>query len=120
LFSLTPNATPAADALIAHMKAAVASGLPVAFGTDAGVIPHGRNAEEFAYLSRIGLTPIAAIRAATQEAAHVIGLGDQLGSITAGRLADLIAVEGHPLDDLASLTRVVFVMRNGQVFHNAR
>jgi imidazolonepropionase-like amidohydrolase len=98
------------------MRSAVGLGLPVAFGTDAGVIPHGRNAEEFAYLTRIGLTPIAAIRSATQEAAQVIGLGDRIGSLTAGKLADLIAVDGNPLDDLTSLKRVVFVMRNGQIF----
>ncbi|HEY7476087.1 MAG TPA: amidohydrolase family protein [Vicinamibacterales bacterium] len=116
LFSLTQNPTPAAEALIAHMRSAVGLGLPVAFGTDAGVIPHGRNAEEFAYLTRIGLTPIAAIRSATQEAAQVIGLGDRIGSLTAGKLADLIAVDGNPLDDLTSLKRVVFVMRNGQIF----
>ena len=117
LFSLAAKPTPVADALIAHMKTSVAAGLPLAFGTDAGVIPHGQNAEEFSYLARIGLTPLAAIRSATTDAAQAVGMSDRLGSIAAGKLADLIAVDGNPLEDLAALKRVVFVMKGGTVFH---
>ncbi|HYN09873.1 MAG TPA: amidohydrolase family protein [Vicinamibacterales bacterium] len=120
LFSLTPAATPAAEALLAHMKTSVGLGLPVAFGTDAGVIPHGRNAEEFALLTRIGLTPAAAIRSATLDAAQAIGWDDRIGSLSAGKLADLIAVDGNPLEDLSVLKRVVLVMRGGQIFKGQR
>lgn len=115
LFSLAAKPTPAADALIAHMKTAVAAGLPLAFGTDAGVVPHGQNAEEFSYLTRIGLTPMAAIRSATTDAAQALGMSDRLGSISTGKLADLIAVDGNPLEDLAALKRVVFVMKGGTI-----
>jgi imidazolonepropionase-like amidohydrolase len=120
LFSLAANPTPATESLIAHMKTSVGLGLPVAFGTDAGVIPHGQNAEEFAYLIRIGMTPATAIRSATLDAAQTIGWDDRIGSLTAGKLADVIAVDGNPLDDVSLLKRVVFVMRGGQVVHSAR
>ena len=100
------------------MKSAVGQGLPVAFGTDAGVFPHGRNAEEFAFLARIGLTPAAAIRSATLDAADVLGWQDRIGSVAAGKFADLIAVDGNPLADLSALKRVVFVMKGGQIHQN--
>ena len=110
--------TPAVDALLAHMKSAVGQGLPVAFGTDAGVFPHGKNAEEFAFLPRIGLTPAGVIRSATLDAADVLGWQDRIGSLAAGKLADLIAVDGDPLTDLSALKRVVFVMKGGQIYQN--
>ncbi len=112
------NARPAVDALFAHMKASAALGLPIAFGTDAGVIPHGQNANEFAELIRIGLTPQAALRAATSDAAGVVGLEDQIGAIGVGKLANLIAVDGNPLEDVSSLKRVVFVMQRGRIVHD--
>jgi imidazolonepropionase-like amidohydrolase len=118
LFSLTPGGGPASDALFAHMQAAVSQGLPVAFGTDAGVFPHGKNAEEFALLARIGLTPAAAIRSATLDAADVLGWRDRIGSLAAGKFADLIAVDGNPLEDLSALKRVAFVMKGGQIHRN--
>jgi imidazolonepropionase-like amidohydrolase len=118
LFSLTQGGGPAADALIGHMKSAVGQGLPVAFGTDAGVFPHGKNAEEFTLLTRIGLTPAAAIRSATLDAADVLGWQDRIGSLAAGKFADLIAVDGNPLADLSALKRVVFVMKGGQIYQS--
>lgn len=120
LHSLTQGGGTPAEALVAHMKAAVGMGLPVAFGTDAGVIPHGKNAEEFDQLPRIGLTPAAAIRAATIDAAQVLGWDDRIGTITAGKLADIIAVDGNPLEEPAALKRVVFVMRGGQVYRDVK
>lgn len=113
------NAKTAVDALIAHMTTSVELGLPLAFGTDAGVIPHGQNAEEFGALARIGLTPAATIRAATVTAAEALGWDSKIGTIAVGRFADLIAVDGNPLEDLSALKRVVFVMRGGQVHRNA-
>ena len=120
LFSLTRGGGPAADALVAHMKSVVAQGLPVAFGTDAGVYPHGKNAEEFAFLARIGLSPSGAIRSATLDAAEALGWQDRIGSLASGKFADLIAVDGNPLEDLSALKRVVFVMKGGQISYNPR
>lgn len=101
-------------ALVAHARTLVEMGVPIAFGTDAGVIPHGSNANEFASLARAGVAPAAALRAATIDAARLLGIGDSIGVIAAGQIADLVAVPGDPLADLAVLQRVVFVMQGGR------
>jgi imidazolonepropionase-like amidohydrolase len=90
--------------------------VPVVFGTDAGVIRHGNNAAEFALMVQLGMTPAAAIRAATIDAARSLGLGSMTGTIAPGFCADLIAVEGDPLSDITALQRVKFVMRAGRVY----
>ena len=92
------------------------AGVKIAFGTDAGVGPHGDNALEFAYMVEAGMPPLEAIRSATLAAADLLGAQAELGSIAAGKLADIIAVEGNPLDDIALLQKVSFVMKDGQVF----
>jgi imidazolonepropionase-like amidohydrolase len=98
------------------LSQAKALGVPIAFGTDAGVFEHGRNNEEFALLVELGgLTPAEALASATTNAARLLGLADQLGSVEAGKAADLIAVEGNPLQDVRALTRVRFVMAGGVV-----
>lgn len=91
-------------------------GVRIAFGTDTGVSAHGDNAGEFALLIKAGLTPLDAIRAATVWAAEHFGLADQIGSLAAGKQADLIAVRGDPLVDVTVLTRVSFVMKGGVVY----
>ncbi len=96
-------------------RAAYEAGVKIAFGTDAGVFPHGNNAKEFASMVRHGMKPIDAIRAATINAASLLGVSDR-GSIEAGQLADIIAVKGNPLDDVSTLERVTFVMKGGVVF----
>jgi imidazolonepropionase-like amidohydrolase len=93
---------------------AVRGGLPIAFGTDAGVIPHGRNASEFLELESIGVSRIDAIRAATVHAAEAVGMASDIGVLQPGRLADLIAVRGNPLD-LRALQQIAFVMKAGRV-----
>jgi imidazolonepropionase-like amidohydrolase len=98
-------------------KAAQAE-VKIAFGTDAGVYPHGRNASQFAVMVRYGLTPLQAIQSATVSAADLLGWSDRVGSIESGKLADLIAVEGNPLSDVAALEHVKFVMKGGQVVKN--
>ncbi len=119
LWSLTGRGASAdATALGRHMRRVLAAGVPVAMGTDAGVVPHGRNARELAWLVRSGLTPLQALRAATTGAAELLGLGDSLGLVAPGRYADLIAVEGNPLDDVGRLERVGFVMKAGKVYRN--
>jgi imidazolonepropionase-like amidohydrolase len=103
------------EQLRAHMADAVGDGLPIAFGTDAGVIPHGSNANEFLELESIGLSPIDAIRAATMHAAKAVGMVGDIGVLRRGALADVIAVRGNPLDDLRALQNVTFVMKGGVV-----
>jgi len=106
---------PAARKNIAH---AFAGGVRVAFGTDAAVYPHGLNAHEFAVMVKLGLTPLQAIQAATVNAADLLGWSDKTGVVAGGKWADLIAVDGDPLQDVTTLERVRFVMKGGEVVKN--
>lgn len=101
-------------------RKAVAAGARVGYGTDSGVYPHGDNARQLAYMVRYGMTPMQAIRSATIEAARLMQWEDRVGSIAAGRFADLIAVEGDPLVDISVLERVRFVMKGGVVVRSDR
>ncbi|MGI8611365.1 MAG: amidohydrolase family protein [Sphingomicrobium sp.] len=94
---------------------AVPAGVKIAFGTDAGVSKHGRNADEFELMVKYGMTPMAAIKAATVNAADLLGLASEIGTIEPGKSADLIAVAGDPLADVTVLKRVEFVMARGEV-----
>jgi imidazolonepropionase-like amidohydrolase len=96
-------------------RKAAQAGVKIAFGTDAGVYPHGRNAKQFAVMVRYGLTPLQAIQSATVSAADLLGWSDRVGSIEPGKLADVIAVEGNPLSDVTALEQVKFVMKGGEV-----
>jgi len=91
------------------------AGLPIGFATDAAVVPHGQNAREFGYRVRLGQSPMAAIVSATKTAAEVMGWSDRVGTIEAGKLADLVASSGDPLRDITELERMVFVMKGGVV-----
>ena len=115
LTTLTRPPGPASDALKTAVVTAHRAGVRIVFGTDGGVLPHGRNAVEFRALIDAGLTPIDAIRAATTNAAQVFGLGNLIGTVTEGRAADIIAVEGDPLRDVGVMEKVVFVMRSGRI-----
>ena len=106
---------PAARMNVAH---AFASGVKVAFGTDAAVYPHGLNAHEFAVMVKLGLTPLQSIQTATINAADLLGWPDKVGAIEAGKWADLVAVDGDPLQDVTTLERVKFVMKGGAVVKN--
>ena len=108
----------AEEAAAAHGKniaAAIKDGVKIAFGTDTGVSDHGKNAQEFALLVKAGMTPAGTIRAATLDAATLLDRADKLGSIEAGKDADIIAVAVSPLNDVTELERVKFVMRRGVV-----
>lgn len=94
---------------------AIKAGVPIAFGTDAAVYPHGLNAREFSVLVKLGMTPAQAIRSATVNAADLLGWSDKVGSIEAGKYADLIAVDGEPLKDVKTLEQVQWVMKGGAV-----
>jgi len=98
-----------------NIARAFKAGVKVAFGTDAAVYPHGLNAREFAVMVKLGLTPMQSIQAATVNAADLLGWSDRIGSIEAGRFADIIAVSGDPLADVSALEHVAFVMKGGQV-----
>jgi imidazolonepropionase-like amidohydrolase len=94
-------------------RKAVAAGVHIAFGTDSGVYPHGLNASQLPYMVRYGMTPIQAIQSATVRAAELMGWQDRVGSLAPGKYADVIAVPGDALADLASLQKVAFVMKGG-------
>jgi imidazolonepropionase-like amidohydrolase len=98
----------------------VKAGVPIAFGTDSGVIPHGTETRQFAYYVRFGLTPIQAIQSATRWAAELLRWQDRVGTVAPGMLADLIAVPGNPADDVTLLEQVPFVMKGGSVIKDAR
>ncbi|MDE2979396.1 MAG: amidohydrolase family protein [Acidobacteriota bacterium] len=91
------------------------AGVPIAFGTDCGVCPHGSNAQEFLYMVEGGMAPMTAIQSATVVTAKLLDIWEETGSITAGKAADLIAVEGDPIADVTKLQDVRFVMRVGRI-----
>ena len=102
----------------ASFKRALAAGVKIAFGTDAGPFPHGTQAIEFEWMTRYGMSNLAAIQAATIDAADLMGWADQVGAIEPGKFADMIAVVGNPLDDIKQLENVKFVMKGGTVVRN--
>jgi imidazolonepropionase-like amidohydrolase len=98
-----------------NFRRAYLAGARLAFGTDGGVYPHGDNARQFAVMVEFGAKPLDAIRAATVNAAELLGWQDRVGAIEPGRYADLIAVKGNPLEDVRTLQKVEFVMQGGRV-----
>jgi imidazolonepropionase-like amidohydrolase len=102
------------------LRKAVPRGVKIAFGTDAGVSKHGRNADEFEWMVKHGMTPAQALEAATVNAADLLGLSAEVGTLEPGKRADLIAVDGDPLRDVKVLKRVPFVMKDGAVFKDDR
>ena len=92
------------------------AGVKIAFGTDAAVYPHGQNAKEFQYMVEAGMPPLFVLQAATTHAAELLKKSKDLGSIEPGKFADVIAVEGNPLDDIALMQKVGFVMKEGVVY----
>jgi imidazolonepropionase-like amidohydrolase len=106
------------DLIEKAMGRAYRQNVKIAFGTDAGVFPHGDNANEFRFMVEAGMTPMDAIMAATRNAADLLGQSSRLGTIQTGRYADLVAVKGDPLSDIKLLTQVSFVMKDGRVYKN--
>lgn len=97
-------------------KMALDAGVKIALGTDAGVFPHGRNGHEFTLMVQSGMTPMQSIQAGTLTAATLLGLEARIGTVAAGKQADLVAVRGDPLTDITLLERVDFVVKSGTVF----
>jgi imidazolonepropionase-like amidohydrolase len=94
------------------------TGVPIAFGTDAGVFPHGLNAKEFGYMVEAGMPVVEALQSATITNAGLLGMGDELGQLKEGFYADIIAVEENPVKNVQTLEKVVFVMKDGVVYSN--
>jgi imidazolonepropionase-like amidohydrolase len=92
------------------------AGVKIAFGTDAGVYPHGENAHEFELMVQAGMPPMFTIQAATMHAAQLLKHDKDLGSVTTGKLADLVAVPGNPLEDISLMKKVSFVMKDGVIY----
>jgi imidazolonepropionase-like amidohydrolase len=115
-----PQVVAKAEAAIARedlmFKRALQKGVNLAFGSDAAVCPHGSQLAQFAKMVSLGMKPLAAVRAATSGDARLFGVDGKLGSLEAGRLADVIAVAGDPSRDIHAMERVVFVMKDGAIY----
>ncbi len=113
---VVPKAIETSKQIAATFAKAYKAGVKVAFGTDAGVFPHGYNAKEFQYMVEGGMPMMEAIKAATIVNATVLGMKDDLGSIEKGKFADIVAVDGDPLQDAKAMMNVAFVMKDGKIY----
>ena len=113
-----------ADDAIAHVhqafQKAIAKGVKIGLGTDAAVYPHGRNAEEFHQMVDLGMKPIDALKAGTSSDADLLGLSSKIGTLETGKLADVVAVPGDPLQNIRQTEHVFFVMKEGVVYRNEK
>jgi imidazolonepropionase-like amidohydrolase len=114
--SILAKALLVGPAMTATFQRAYQAGVKIAFGTDQGVAPHGDNANEFIYMVNAGMTPMKAIQSATLECAKLLGVEKDLGTIETGKFADIVAVPGDPLADIAFMTKVSFVMKGGKIY----
>ena len=99
---------------------ALAKGVRIGLGTDAGVYPHGRNTEEFHQMVDLGMKPIAALQAGTSADAELLGLADKIGTLESGKLADVVAVPSDPVENIRQTEHVFFVMKEGVIYKNDR
>ncbi len=111
-----PKAAAVGPVIADTFAKAYRAGVKIAFGTDSGVSPHGQNAKEFAYMVEGGMPPMEAIQSATAVTAELLGIQDEVGTLEAGKLADVVAVRGDPLEDIGILQDVAFVMKEGVVY----
>jgi imidazolonepropionase-like amidohydrolase len=117
---IAAKARAAMAALDETVRKALARGVKIAVGTDAAVYPHGRNAGEFVQLVRLGMKPIDALKAGTSVDAQLLGVEARVGTLQAGKLADIVAVPGNPLEDISATQRVMFVMKEGTVYKHEK
>ncbi len=113
---VVPKALAVGPQIQGTFKRAYEKGVGIAFGTDAGVFTHGKNAKEFGYMVEAGMSEIEAIQAATLTNAMILGMDKELGQLETGFLADIIAVDENPLKNISTLEKVVFVMKDGKVY----
>jgi imidazolonepropionase-like amidohydrolase len=102
------------------VRRALQIGVKIALGTDAAVYPHGNNALEFMLMANDGMSPAQALHAGTSVAAKLLGLDTKIGTLEPGKLADIVAVPGNPVEDIKLTQSVVFVMKQGVVYRNDR
>jgi len=114
--AIATKARAAAAQMQATFQRAVKIGVPIAFGTDAGVEPHGLGAREFSLMTKNGMTPAQALMAATAKAADLLGIAADTGTLEAGKAADIVAVPGNPLENIEATERPVFVMKAGTIY----
>lgn len=108
------------ESLLETFSKAYKKNVKIVFATDAGVYPHGRNAEQFSFMKKAGMKEIDIVKSATLTAAELLGIEDKLGSIEKGKLADIIAVKGNPLVDIKLLENIPFVMKEGKIYKNKK
>lgn len=114
--AIAEKARAAAEQMQRMFRRALKIGVPVAFGTDAGVEPHGRNAQEFSLMVQCGMPAAEALMAGTAKAAELLGVSEGTGTLATGKSADLVAVAGNPLADIETTKHPIFVMKEGKVF----
>jgi imidazolonepropionase-like amidohydrolase len=114
------KANAARDGIYNTVRKAIAKGVNIGLGTDAAVYPHGRNAEEFDQMVRLGMKPIDALKSGTSRDADLLGLREKLGTLESGKIADVVAVPGDPSQDIRQTEHVFFVMKEGLVYRNDR
>ena len=105
----------AIEAINQTVKRALAKGVRIGLGTDAAVYPHGRNVEEFHLLADLGMSPLDALRAGTSQDAELLGVQNRIGTLEAGKLADIVAVPGDPTENIRQTEKVFFVMKEGVI-----
>jgi imidazolonepropionase-like amidohydrolase len=117
---LTPGTEQREKALLdfhaAQFKRQLAAGVPFAVGSDVGPFPHGTQARELVLMVQYGMSPADVLRADLLHGARLLGWANQIGELKPGFYADIIAVSGNPLDDISTLTKVAFVMKNGTIY----
>jgi imidazolonepropionase-like amidohydrolase len=118
--ALQAKAKAAAAARSDMFRNAVKIGVKISFGTDAAVFPHGQNAKEFKVMVDLGMTPIDALKCATANDAELLGIGQKVGTLEKGKLADVIAMPGDPTSDVTATERVLFVMKEGKIIRRGR
>src|SRR6184192_4365063 len=116
--ALQAKAKAAAAARSEMFRNALKLGVKISFGTDAAVFPHGQNAKEFKLMVDLGMTPVDALRSATASDAELLGIGQKVGALEKGKLADIIAMPGDPITDITATERVFFVMKEGKIIRN--
>jgi imidazolonepropionase-like amidohydrolase len=118
--AIAAKAHAAIAAVRGTFQRALAKGVNIGLGTDAGVYPHGRNAEEFHQMVDLGMKPAVALKAGTSADADLLGIADKVGTLEANKFADIVAVPGNPLENIRQTEHVFFVMKEGVIYKHEK